>query len=101
MPKGYKMISVDIKSLFINVPLDETISIISRNIFDEGKLEAIIPGKAMKELLLLCTKNIHFAFNGEIYIQLDDVAMHLPLGPLLTNVFKCSLEEAIVPTFAY
>lgn len=68
MPKTYKMISVDIKNLFINVPLDETISIISTNIFDEGKIETSIPGKAMKELLLLCTKNIHFTFNGEIYI---------------------------------
>ena len=35
----------------------------------------------MKELLLLCTKHIH-----------------LTLGPLLANVYMCSLKKSIVPT---
>ena len=47
----------------------------------------------MKELLLLCTKHVHFTFNGDIYIQLDAVAMGSPLGPLLADVFMCPLEE--------
>ena len=29
----------------------------------------------MIELLLLCTKNIHFSFDGKIYIQVDGVGM--------------------------
>ena len=92
------MISFDVKSLFTNVPLDETISIVLRKIYDEGKIETNIPRNVMKELLLLCTKHVHFTFNGDIYIQLDGVAMGSPLGPLLTNVFMCSLEEATLPT---
>ena len=52
----------------------------------------------MKELLLLCTKHVHFTFNGDIYIQLDGVAMKSPLRHLLANVFMCSLDEVIVPT---
>ena len=52
----------------------------------------------MKELLLLCTKHVHFTFNGDIYIQLDGVAMESPLEHLLANVFMCSLDKAIVPT---
>ena len=58
-------------SLFANVLLDETISITLRNIYDEGKIETNIPRNVMKELLLLCTKHVHFTFNGDIYIQLD------------------------------
>ena len=46
----------------------------------------------MKELLLLCTKHVHFTFNEDIYIQLDGVAMRSPSGPLLANVFMCSLR---------
>ena len=98
IPGKYKMISFDVKSLFTNVALDETISIIVRKIYDEGKIETDIPRNVMKELLLLCTKHVHLTFNGDIYIQLDGVAMGSPLGPLLANVFMCSLEEAIVPT---
>ena len=92
------MILFDVKNLFINVTLGETISIILRNIFDKGKMETSIPRKAMKKLLLLCTKNVNSTFNGDIYIQLDGVAMRLLSVPLLANVFKCSLEETIVPT---
>ena len=98
IPRKYKMISFDVKSLFTNVSLDETISIVLRKIYDEGKIETNIPRHVMKELLLLCTKHVHFTFNGDIYIQLDCVAMGSPLGFLLANVFMCSLEEAIVPT---
>ena len=83
------MILFDVKSLFTNVPLDEAISIVLRKIYDEGKIETSIPRNVMKELLLLCTKNVHFTLNGDIYIHLDSVAMGLPLGPLLANVFMC------------
>ena len=43
-------------------------------------------------------KNVHFTFNRDIYIQLNGVAMGLPLGLLLANIFMCSLEKPIVPT---
>ena len=85
--------------LFINVPLDEIISIMLRKIYDEGKIETNIPRNVMKELLLLCTKHVQFIFNGDIYIPSDGVVMGSPLGLLLANVFMCSLEESIVPHF--
>ena len=52
----------------------------------------------MEEFLLLCTKHVNFTFNGDIYIHLDGVAMGSPLGPLLANVFLCSLEQSTIPT---
>ena len=75
IPRRYKNISLDVKSLFTNVPLDETISIILRKIYDEGKTQTNILRNIMKELLLLCTEHVHFTFNGDNYIQLDGAAM--------------------------
>ena len=98
IPTKYKTISFDVKSLFTNVSLDDTISIILRKIYDEGKIETNIPKNVMIDLLLLCIKHVHLTLNGDIHIQLDGVAMGSPLGPLLANVSMCSLEEAIVPT---
>ena len=51
----------------------------------------------MKKLLTLCTKNVHFTLNNEIYIQNDGVAMEFPLGPILANVFIVELENTLVP----
>ena len=57
IPRNYEIISFDIKILFTKFPLDETIDIILRKIFDEGKIETNIPRKAIQELLLLCMKH--------------------------------------------
>ena len=43
IPTKYKAISFDVKSLFTNVSLDDTISIILRKIYDESKIETNIP----------------------------------------------------------
>ena len=56
-----------------------------------------IPKKEIKELLHLCTKNVHFIFNGEIYIQIDGVAMGSPLGPVLAHIFIVELETILIP----
>ena len=97
IPSGYKIISFDVKSLFTNVPLDKTIQIILHKVYVEKKIKTLIPKPILKELLLLCTKHLHFSFNGEIYIQIDGVAMGSPLGPLLANIFMISLEEKVLP----
>ena len=57
-----------------------------------------IPKTIMKEMLLLCTKDVHFLFEDEIYQQTDGVAMRSPLGPILVGIFMAELETTIVPT---
>ena len=52
----------------------------------------------MKELLNLCTKSVHFTFDGNIYVQNDGVAMGSPLGPVLANIFMVELERSVIPT---
>ena len=47
----------------------------------------------MRDLLLLCTKNVHFSYNGDIYRQVDGVAMGSPLDPVLAGIFMVELER--------
>ena len=54
----------------------------------------------MKELLYLCTKNVHFSFDNNIYIHNDGVAMGLTLGPILANIFMVELERSVIPSLA-
>ena len=96
IPKRFKLISFDNKSLFTNV--EEAIDIVLNKIHDEKRIERNIPRNIMKDLLYLCTKHVHFTYGGKIYIQIDRVAMGSPLGPLSANIFMISLDEAILPS---
>ena len=82
IPNNFKLISFDVTLLFTNVPLDITIDVILKRIYDENEVNTNIPKQQMRDLLLLCTKNVHFSYNGDIYTQADGVAMGSSLGPV-------------------
>ena len=50
----------------------------------------------MKMLLLLCTKNVHFTFENNVYQQKDGVAMGSLLGPVLEGIFNVELERDLI-----
>ena len=52
----------------------------------------------MKQLLMLCTKNVHFTYDNKVYQQNDGVAMGSPLGPVLSGIFMVELENRLVLT---
>ena len=88
------MASFDIKSLFTNIPLHETIEIAANNFYDV--LDTPILGlskQLFKKLLNFATKDILFIFNNNLYTQNDGCAMGSPLGPTLANIFLCHHEE--------
>lgn len=67
IPSNFKIVSFDVKSLFTNITLDQTISTILNRIYNcrGGKY---ISWSEMKELLYLCTKNVNFSSDNNIYI---------------------------------
>ena len=97
VPTGHSFISFDVKSLFTNVPLDYTINIILRRIYEDNELYTNISKEEMIERLLLWTKNAHFTFNNEIYQQCDGVAMGSPLRPVNAGTFMVELEKSLIP----
>ena len=66
IPKGFEMIFFDVKNLFNNVPLHQTIEIILSKVYQEKKIKTSIPKNILRELLYLCTKEVPFMFNDEI-----------------------------------
>ena len=56
MPFNHQLISFDVVSLFTNVPIDATIDIIIRRIYEFKEIDTRITKTEMTELILLCTK---------------------------------------------
>ncbi|VDQ15000.1 unnamed protein product [Trichobilharzia regenti] len=44
-------------------------------------------------LLLLCTNNVRFTFEGDCFRQVGSVAMASPLGPLLADIYMSHIEN--------
>ena len=85
------MISFDVVSLFTNVPLIETIDIISDYLY-KSKSKPAFSKLVFKELLNIATSGI-FMYNGRLYRQVDGVTMGSPLGPTISNFCLAHLEN--------
>ena len=96
VPNVYQIVSFNVKSLFSNVPLDRTIDIVLRRVYDKHDLQTSKARSEMKELLI-CTKKIHFTFDNVIKVQNDGVAMGSPLGSVLSDIFMIELETSLLP----
>ena len=88
------MASLDVDSLFTNIPLDETINICTESVFNESDTVEGLNKSEFKELLSLATKESYFIFNELLYKQIDGVAMGSPLGSTLANAFLCFYEKS-------
>lgn len=82
------LVSYDVKALFINVMLIESINILVHKLLPMTGSTNLITSKS--PLL-----NQFFQFNGKLYEQIDGLAMGLPLSVLMANVFLCHLEDKL------
>ena len=87
------MASFDVTSLFTNIPVGETVEIISNQIFANRVVFEGLDRSQFIKLLSLAVRNCHFTFNNRIYQQIDGMAMGNPLGPLFANIFMLFHEK--------
>ena len=87
------MASLDVESLFTNIPLEETITIAVDTLFKDKETVNKLTKDEFKTLLDLATKESWFLFGDTYYNQIDGVAMGNPLGPTMANLFMCHFEK--------
>ena len=82
------MASLDVDSLFTNIPLEENIEISTNELFKESQTVEGVSKTEFKEFFSLSTKESHFVFDRALYKKIDGVAIVSPVGPTLTNAFS-------------
>ena len=89
--------SMDVSSLFTNVPVDETIEMIIGEVYHGDKQPLDIPENLLRQLLSACTKEAPFRGpDGQLYFQVDGVAMGSPLGVLFADFYMGVLERRVM-----
>ena len=84
---GFFMASLDVKSLFTNIPLEETLNVCCDYLFSNNAKVNNINRIDFEKLIRAAPQNNFFNFEGKIYEQIDGVAMGSSLGPTLANAF--------------
>ena len=96
LEQGYVFVTSDAVSLFTNVPLDKTIKIILKRIYEDKLITTILKKHTMKKLITDVCKKTAFSFNDNVYKQADGVSMGSSLGPVIANIFMTELEKFIL-----
>lgn len=89
--------SLDVKKLFTNVPVFQTIDIILNSVYTNNSIppSAIKPFILKKLLHAITTKVPFYDHNGNIYTQSNDVSMGNPLGSCFSNYYMSHVENDI------
>ena len=69
------MVSLDVESLFTNIPLEETIDNIINDLYLSTEKVLNFEKHELKQLLMFAKCESFFVFDGDYYIQVDGVAM--------------------------
>ena len=81
--------SLNMDSLFTNIPLKETITRCTKSIYNRDHTAEALSKSELKKLLSLATKESSFIFNKSLYNQTDGIAMGSPIKSTLVNKLPC------------
>ena len=88
-----KLASLDVKSLYTNVPVDAALNAIRAVVQSMDERALPIPKAAYLDAVRLCMHFNAFTFQGEEYSQHSGLAMGSPLSPVAACLFMETLEE--------
>ena len=86
------VVSLDVKSLYTNVPVEEAIEIALKELYSSDEVPEI-PRSAMKSILRPAVTNVHFKCNKMWRTQLNGLAMGASLAVILANLWMKSCEK--------
>jgi hypothetical protein len=97
------LISFDVVSLFTNVPIDEALQVISKELRNYGTLAepSVLQAEAIMELLEVCLKTTYFQVDDKFFQQKDGIAMGSSLSPVICNICMEHFEKLALDSAQY
>lgn len=95
LPDGYVVVSLDVVSLFTNISLDLTITIIEEE-WDRCKLHTNIPREEFIDIIRFLFQSNYFTYQGKFYSQIFGCPMGSNLSPILANIVMSNLIKTSI-----
>ena len=97
LPNSAKPISLDIKSMYTNIPIKEGLDAFKDTL--EKRSDKSVPTDFILKLLKLIMEQNIFTFNEEYWLQLLGTCMGTRVAPTYANLFMGVLEQKILENF--
>ena len=91
VPEGSLLVTMDVTSLYTNIPHDEGIEACRKALNERENQHPST--ESLVELITLVLKLNNFEFNGEHYLQVNGTAMWTRMAPSYANIFMGQLEK--------
>ena len=96
LPKDTFLVSMDVTSLYTNIPQEEGITTVCETYEDFYERKPPIPTRYLREMLSLILQENSFQFNGKDYLQTHGTAMGTKLAVAFANIFMVKIEKEIL-----
>ena len=95
LPKQFILVTIDVKSLYTNIPNSEGIQACLDMLKENGMINTELC-KPITDMLSLILNNNSFEFNNEHFLQIHGTAMGSPRAPTYANIFMAVLERKLL-----
>jgi hypothetical protein len=96
LPDNALLVTLDVSSLYTNIPNDEGIRACSSELSIQRETQALPTVQSLIWLLKLTLRLNNFEFNGKHYLQVGGTAMGTKLAPSYANIFMAKLEQKLI-----
>ena len=96
VPQNAIMVSLDVTSLYTNIPQEEGIETVCKAYETFYQRETPIPTNALRKMLRLILKENSFQFCGSDYLQTHGTAMGTKMAVAFANIFMSAVETEIM-----
>ena len=96
MPRNAFLVSMDVTSLYTNIPQEEGITIVCNAYENFHVKKPPIATNFLTEMLSLILKENSFQFNGKDYLQTHRTVMGTKMAAAFTNIFTAPTEKEVL-----
>lgn len=100
LPENYVLISLDVVSLFTNIPLNLVINILKLK-WNKIKDNTKISNSNFMMLINFIFENNYFCFNDNFYKQIFGTPMGSPISPILATIILDHLLDIVIPKLPF